>query len=319
MEKILGAEQAKWVDSFSQKMLRASAAETWSGHWDTRFPELCTFAELFPAHKQKLMVEIGCGNALGSAFFSNRFEKIIATDLAQEDHQKHAIGFDKAKKLLAHLEIKNIELVGCSAEQLPFSDATVDVIFGMYCLEHIPDQSKALQECLRVLRKNGELIVSVPAAAWSVFFPLFFYYEIFFRVIHRLGRKIFSRKVVVSNSQALLEGEPEVQVVVKDWKSFHKAYPHFPIPEPHGVYKSYFHEFISYRPSAWRNLLDKEGFQSIELHAVSIIPRGLFIVFLGNKWGNAVFEKLLPLDHLLCRQACLMSFAQFLSIRARKN
>ena len=46
--------------------------------------------------------------------------------------------------------------------QLPFDDNTFDVIFCNHVLEHIPDDTKAMQELYRVLKKGGWGIFQVP-------------------------------------------------------------------------------------------------------------------------------------------------------------
>ena len=45
---------------------------------------------------------------------------------------------------------------------LPFKDNSYDVIFCNHVLEHIPDDSKALQELYRVLKPKGMAILQIP-------------------------------------------------------------------------------------------------------------------------------------------------------------
>ncbi len=45
---------------------------------------------------------------------------------------------------------------------LPFKDNTYDVILCNHVLEHIPDDTKAMQELFRVLRKGGMAILQIP-------------------------------------------------------------------------------------------------------------------------------------------------------------
>jgi SAM-dependent methyltransferase len=46
--------------------------------------------------------------------------------------------------------------------QLPFEDNSFDIIFCNHVLEHIPDDTKAMQELLRVLKKGGMGIFQIP-------------------------------------------------------------------------------------------------------------------------------------------------------------
>jgi len=45
---------------------------------------------------------------------------------------------------------------------LPFEDNTYDIIFCNHVLEHIPDDTKAMQELYRVLKKGGMAILQIP-------------------------------------------------------------------------------------------------------------------------------------------------------------
>lgn len=45
---------------------------------------------------------------------------------------------------------------------LPFEDNSYDIIFCNHVLEHIPDDTKAMQELYRVLKKGGMAILQIP-------------------------------------------------------------------------------------------------------------------------------------------------------------
>jgi SAM-dependent methyltransferase len=45
---------------------------------------------------------------------------------------------------------------------LPFEDNSYDIIFCNHVLEHIPDDTKAMQELFRVLKKGGMAILQIP-------------------------------------------------------------------------------------------------------------------------------------------------------------
>lgn len=56
-----------------------------------------------------------------------------------------------------------------SAEKLKFEDESIDIIFYLDVLEHLEDENITLSEAYRVLKKDGFLIVTVPAymSLWS--------------------------------------------------------------------------------------------------------------------------------------------------------
>ena len=45
---------------------------------------------------------------------------------------------------------------------IPLNDQSVDVIVCSHVLEHIPEDTKAMRECARVLKNNGWAILNVP-------------------------------------------------------------------------------------------------------------------------------------------------------------
>lgn len=57
---------------------------------------------------------------------------------------------------------------------IPVPDQSFDAILCSEVFEHIPEPSKALKEFARVLKPNGELILSAPFAALTHFAPEFY-------------------------------------------------------------------------------------------------------------------------------------------------
>jgi len=101
------------------------------------------------AHGQVL--ELGVGSGLNLAFY----------DPARVEH---VTGIDPSPALLARAAQRvgavpvPVELVTCSAEKLPFPDATFDSALVTYSLCSVAEPALALAEVRRVLRPGGELI-----------------------------------------------------------------------------------------------------------------------------------------------------------------
>jgi len=53
-----------------------------------------------------------------------------------------------------------------SGYELPFADASFDLVCLFDTIEHIPDDEQALREARRVCKPGGHVFVSVPAYAW---------------------------------------------------------------------------------------------------------------------------------------------------------
>ena len=309
MGSMPNAKILEWEVRLVDVLTHHPELQTWNEHLDIRLPEIRFLAEHADLTGVRDLLEIGCGNGIGSAYFAGLVDRVVASDLAQVQHASHAIGLGKTRRLVDALDLKNVEVVGCSAQDMPFADGSFDAVLAMHTLEHLPDLPKGLSECLRVLRPGGRFIVSVPAAASSVFYPLAFYNELGGRVYNRFVKRKLSRFVRArqpgkparrhrASDRAAEEGQP----VVHDWRSFRKAYRHFPLPSPHGEFPSWWSELWGGRPSRWVEALRDAGFESVEPLAMSVIPRNLLSATLGRV-GTRIFHGLDGLDRRLCQSA----------------
>jgi predicted SAM-dependent methyltransferase len=76
--------------------------------------------------------------------------------------------FYKRFRQLKNLDYTTTDLLSPLADvkadicDLPFEDNTYDVILCNHVLEHIPDDTKAMQELYRVLKPNGIAILQIP-------------------------------------------------------------------------------------------------------------------------------------------------------------
>ena len=76
-------------------------------------------------------------------------------------------GLDVDREYVAFCKERGFDRVLCgSGYELPFADASFDLVALFDTLEHIPDDRRALREVLRVLRPGGTVFVSAPAYQW---------------------------------------------------------------------------------------------------------------------------------------------------------
>lgn len=80
--------------------------------------------------------------------------RVVLTDLAPEM-------LDVALRRAAALGIANVETAACSADDLPFADATFDSVSVRFGYMFFPDVAKATAEFVRVLKPGGRLCSSV--------------------------------------------------------------------------------------------------------------------------------------------------------------
>jgi ubiquinone/menaquinone biosynthesis C-methylase UbiE len=72
------------------------------------------------------------------------------------------VGVDVSSRMLSRAQARlsgksNVTFVRARAEQLPFSDASFDVILSASALHHFTDPSRALREMCRVLADDGRI------------------------------------------------------------------------------------------------------------------------------------------------------------------
>jgi SAM-dependent methyltransferase len=96
-------------------------------------------------------LEIGAGTGYFSLNLLQRrtIRRSTATDISP--------GMLAALRATAERLGLEVETVRAEAEQLPFADASFDLVFGHAVLHHIPDLERAFSEFARVLRPGGTL------------------------------------------------------------------------------------------------------------------------------------------------------------------
>lgn len=105
--------------------------------------------------KNNLMIaDVGCGTG-GNYDFLEKFGNVT--------------GIDNSPFAIVCCERKEKAVKFANGDTLPFSSDSQDLVTAFDVLEHVGDDLKVLKECGRVLKKNGKLIIAVPAynSIWS--------------------------------------------------------------------------------------------------------------------------------------------------------
>src|SRR5579883_787921 len=75
----------------------------------------------------------------------------------------NACGLDPSEEAQDACRRRGVPFVRGSGAQLPFADASIDVITALDVIEHVRDDAGLLRELRRVLRPGGVLVLTVPA------------------------------------------------------------------------------------------------------------------------------------------------------------
>ena len=98
------------------------------------------------------ILEVGVGTGISLPGYSRR-NRITGIDLSEAMLRK-------ARRRAADLGLTNIEkLEVMDAEHLSFPDASFDVVVANHVISTVPNPEAALDECARMLRPGGEMIL----------------------------------------------------------------------------------------------------------------------------------------------------------------
>lgn len=102
-----------------------------------------------PANKK--ILEIGCGNGIGTRLIHEYFEpsELIATEY---DESLVEITQQKVKDL-------NVLVEQADATKFRFANNEFDAVIGLSVIHHIPNWEEALDELHRIIKPNGLLII----------------------------------------------------------------------------------------------------------------------------------------------------------------
>lgn len=106
--------------------------------------------------KGETVLDIGCGagvDTLVAAIMSGSEGKVVGIDLTSEM-------LDRARANLEKTSLGNVSFQEGSAEDLPFSEASFDVVISNGVFNLVPNKTKALKEVFRVLKPNGRFLLA---------------------------------------------------------------------------------------------------------------------------------------------------------------
>jgi ubiquinone/menaquinone biosynthesis C-methylase UbiE len=115
----------------------------------------CQFAyeHATPLIKGKSVLDVGCGNAYGTALMAREASEITGIDY-------DAGTVEENKKRFS--EIKNLKFIQGAVPPLPLKDSSYDVVTAFQFIEHIENRKEFLKECIMVLKPGGVLMVTTP-------------------------------------------------------------------------------------------------------------------------------------------------------------
>lgn len=123
---------------------RGLPSYVWRAGQERRFQMVRGWTEL----QGRRVLDVGCGVGMYTEAFFRETPNVFGVEI-QRDRALEARGHAKGV----------VQGVG---EQLPFADETFDVVFSHEVLEHVVDDRFCVREMVRVVRRQGRIVIFVP-------------------------------------------------------------------------------------------------------------------------------------------------------------
>lgn len=111
---------------------------------------------LGPIEKGELVLDIGCGTGVDTivaAILAGPRGRVVGVDLTPEM-------VERAKENVTKTSLENVSFQEASAENLPFPEASFDVVISNGVFNLVIEKMRALQEVYRVLKPNGRFMIA---------------------------------------------------------------------------------------------------------------------------------------------------------------
>ena len=191
--------------------------------------------------KNMTVLDAGCGTGIFSIIFANNgAAKVIGIDISEGS-------LNTAQNLKKKFALENAEFLKEDMLHLPFPDENFDIVWAWGTVHHTTDPFQAINELIRVLKKDGSLLLAVYTRT-----RLTFIHEIIRRTLIHTPKKtwkLISKILAVFLSPVVFffkkreksrKGE-KLEELIMDW---------YFVPIRH-----------YYRPSEIQGFLESKGFQ----------------------------------------------------------
>jgi SAM-dependent methyltransferase len=121
---------------------------------EIRLEHLHRYAFSLPYCSGSNVLDLACGEGYGTSMLATVARSVVGVDVCE------AAVKSAAETYLG--ERRNLEYRVADVTQLPFPDATFDVVVSFETIEHVTEQERMLDEIARVLTPTGLLILSSP-------------------------------------------------------------------------------------------------------------------------------------------------------------
>jgi 2-polyprenyl-3-methyl-5-hydroxy-6-metoxy-1,4-benzoquinol methylase len=132
----------------------------------------------FGSLEGKDVLDAGCGSGIATQVLAQAGARLTAVDLTDW-------AVDTTRRRLAAFGLDG-DVQRADIEQLPFADASFDLVFSWGVIHHSSDMDRALAELVRVCRPRGHVVLMVYHRR-SLFFAVYRAFQRFLPIARRFG------------------------------------------------------------------------------------------------------------------------------------
>jgi tocopherol O-methyltransferase len=158
IQEFYDASSGLWESVWGEHMHHGYYGKDGTRKLDRRQAQIDLIEELLTwagtSHPQTIL-DVGCGIGGSSLYLAQKFDARV-TGITLSPVQA---GRAKDRSQAAGLAAKT-DFQVANAMQMPFTDDSFDLVWSLESGEHMPDKVKFLQECYRVLKPGGKLILA---------------------------------------------------------------------------------------------------------------------------------------------------------------
>lgn len=255
------------------------------------------YPDFFSMHPDASVLNIGVGLGPQAVTYKGRYNRMVGVDINIEK-----LLFAEAAAV--HYDLP-LHTCCCDVECLPFPEKQFDAAIAIDIIEHVRRPDKLLSETYRVLKDNGQLLITFPCLLDD--------WKKILRLIERVWRDFKTHAISVLNPV----------VFCRSVKNRIEKYSHTPnrIPTQTGRKPSYEHfnpdtHKHNLRYGEWINIVETSDFNIIRSRSTTLFPP-LHVLGVTKFWFTNDF--IYRIDSRLSSQKLLKRFGQSILCLAGKK
>ncbi|HEY9643982.1 MAG TPA: methyltransferase domain-containing protein [Coleofasciculaceae cyanobacterium] len=157
IQEFYDASSSLWEQIWGEHMHHGYYGETGKEPKERRQAQIDLIEELLKwadVREAKQILDVGCGIGGSSLYLAEKFHADATGITLSPVQSNRAIARAQAAGLSSRTTFQVAD-----ALDMPFADQSFDLVWSLESGEHMPDKQKFLQECYRVLKPGGKLIL----------------------------------------------------------------------------------------------------------------------------------------------------------------